>query len=346
MASWPDFGQALVRDSIAAALAACQAAGIEPHPMLPIIESGLAMYFERDDERALSILSTLLDAPDPFLGALARLQYAVTLINIGRTEDAARYSEASLAEFRALGERWGLAMALMLQADRSGLRGDHQAAIAALDEAAAVAREFWVGEDLTQIYGMLAAYRMRAGDLAGARADLVAAREVAAQVGETNPYLPLIEAELARRQGEYGRARLLCEESIEYVAGLPEAYSQAGALGRAALGALLLERGERPAARDVLADALEIAASSRDRRVTATVIEMLAGLALADGRPDHAALLLGAGHGLRGASDEGSYDTPRFRAAARQALGARAFAAAYARGRTLPEAEAVALARP
>ena len=48
MACWPDFGQELVRESVAAALAACDTAGTRPHPILPLIESGLAMYFERD----------------------------------------------------------------------------------------------------------------------------------------------------------------------------------------------------------------------------------------------------------------------------------------------------------
>ena len=346
MACWPDLGQALVRDSVAAALAACEEAGTRPHPMLPIVASGMAFYFEHDEQRALSILGSLLDTPDKFLSAIARLQYALTLINMGRAEDAARHGAAALAQFRALGERWGLAMALMVQAERCGQHGDHLAAIAALEEAAAVAREFWVGEDLTHIYGMLAAYRTRSGDLAGARADLEAAWEVAARVGEKNPYLPLIEAELARQQGEFGRARMLCEQSIGLVAELPEAYSQAGALGRSALGAILLEEREQAAARAVLADALETAAASHDRPVTATVVEMLAGLALSDGRPEHAAVLLGAGHGLRGVADQGSYDARRFRAAARKALQAEAFDVAYARGRELPPADAVSLARP
>ena len=345
MACWPDFGRALVRDSVSAALAACEEAGTRPHPMLPIVASAVAVYFEHDEQRALSILGALLDVPDEFLSAIARVQYAVTLINLGRAEEAARHGAAALAQFRALGERWGLAMALMLKAERCGQHGDHLAAMAALEEAAALAREFWVGEDLTHIYGMLAAYRRRSGDLDGARADLATAWEIAARVGEKNPYLPLIEAELARHQGEYGRARRLCEQSIEFVAELPDAYSQAGALGRSALAALLLEQGEQAAARDVLADALETAAASRDRPVTATVVETLAGLALLDGRPEHAAVLLGAGHGLRGVADQGSYDAPRFRAGARNALGAGAFDAAYARGRALSPADAVVMAR-
>ena len=56
-----------------------------------------------------------------------------------------------------------------------------------------------------------------------------------------------------------------------------------------------------------------------------------------------AATLLGAAHAVRGAFDEGGAEAPCVRSAAREALGAAAFEAAYESGRALSRDEAVTL---
>jgi hypothetical protein len=92
-----------------------------------------------------------------------------------------------------------------------------------------------------------------------------------------------------------------------------------------------------------LAAALRAAADWVERPALATVVDAVAVLAL---RADAtlAATLLGAAHAIRGAFDESSLDAPAARDAARDALGAAEFEAAYDRGRALSRDAAVALA--
>lgn len=56
-------------------------------------------------------------------------------------------------------------------------------------------------------------------------------------------------------------------------------------------------------------------------------------------------MLLGAGHGLRGTPDPGSFDVPMFASAARQALGPSVFSTAYERGRVQPREAVLAPAQ-
>ena len=72
---------------------------------------------------------------------------------------------------------------------------------------------------------------------------------------------------------------------------------------------------------------------SGNRLCVALVVEIIAGLALVDGDPERAAMLLGAGHGMRGTPDPGSFDVPMIASAARQALGRSVFSTASERGR-------------
>ena len=75
----------------------------------------------------------------------------------------------------------------------------------------------------------------------------------------------------------------------------------------------------------------------------AEVVEGVAALAAARGQPTRAAELLGLAHTLHGFGDAASPEVARATAAARDALGAAAFEAAYARGQQLTRSDAVAL---
>lgn len=80
---------------------------------------------------------------------------------------------------------------------------------------------------------------------------------------------------------------------------------------------------------------------SRNGPVAASFAEALAGLALLDGGPERAALLLGVARTLRGAEVPPDRDTARVGAAARAELGETAFAAAHARGVALSREQTV-----
>ena len=73
----------------------------------------------------LPAFEPLLDDEDPWVRALARLQLGKMWIMLGQGgRDADAYLEMALAEFRALGERWGISFALTELADRIATRGE------------------------------------------------------------------------------------------------------------------------------------------------------------------------------------------------------------------------------
>jgi hypothetical protein len=76
----------------------------------------------------------------------------------------------------------------------------------------------------------------------------------------------------------------------------------------------------------------------------AMVVEGIAALAAARGEAGRAAELLGLAHTLQGFRNPASLETGRAAAAATAALGPDGFGAAYARGRRLSRADALALA--
>jgi predicted ATPase/DNA-binding SARP family transcriptional activator len=116
------------------------------------------------------------------------------------------------------------------------------------------------------------------------------------------------------------------------------------------LGLAALARKDYPAARSFQARALEYAEPIGERRMVAECLEEVGGIDAAAGLAERAAVLFGAAQALRaaiGAPILGP-DLARFQqsvAAVRLALGDDAFAAAEQQGRTMPVAEAIALAR-
>jgi predicted ATPase len=334
-----------LREPLRLALAESEAAGTALHPLLSLARPVVALHDDAEEE-AMALLPTLSESADPWLRAGARILFASQALARGRYTDAALATEEGVAAFRGLGERWGLTMALMEQAEHAGMRGDHEGAIAALEEAVAVSSPLGIGEDRTHLYGQLAGERMRSGDYDGARGDLAEARRVADRIGEQNPFLYVFEVELARREGGLARARELGERALGAMASIPAGFRQGRALVQASVAAVAIDLGDAAAARGLLADALHNAVVSGDRVRAAAVVEAIAGLALLDGEPQRAAMLLGAGHGLRGMPDPGSFDVLRYTATAAAALGQDAYTAAYERGRAMPPEAALALARP
>jgi predicted ATPase/DNA-binding SARP family transcriptional activator len=115
------------------------------------------------------------------------------------------------------------------------------------------------------------------------------------------------------------------------------------------LGLAALARKDYPAARSFHARALAHAQAIGERRSIAECLEEMAGVDAAAGLAERAAVLFGASQAMREAvgSPILGPDLDRFRrtvAGVRLALGDERFAAAEQRGRTMPEAEAIALA--
>ena len=324
------------------------------NPVAAMGEPMLALH-DRDPERAFAVIEGYMTSPDPWIQAAAPLLRGSFGRLLGHIDWAESGCRESLTAFRALGESWGAASVLIQLGELAQLRGDFAAAIAAVEEAGSFGRKLGAWGDLNYIDGMQAAIRFRMGDLERARADLEraerAASERSASFDDMRAWLALVRAELHCREGNLAAAARNCERVLAWVDEQSSPWwdgMRAHLRARAAL--VVLAEGDEARCRALLAAALGAAAEWVERPALAAVLDAIAVFVLHGssdtdrGRATLAATLLGAGHTIRGAFDEGSLDAPGARDAARGLLGEAGFDAAYERGRALGRDETLVLA--
>ncbi len=327
------------------------------HPIAAMGEPMLALH-ERDPERAFALFDRYATSPDPWVRAAQPLLRGTFGTMLGQLDQAESDCRQALAAFRAMNEAWGAAAVLVQLAEFAELRADFPGAIAALEEAAEQAQQLGAWGDLSHVNGKRAAIRLRMGDLAGARADLDRAEAEAAQRGgaasDAVVWLGLVGIELHCREGDMAAARRQGEAVLTWLEGKQSAWwNGLTGLIKVRVALALLACGDEARGRRLLAEALNLAAEWVERPVLAAVFDAIAVLVQQPVQPERpldpgeaaklAATLLGAAHSVRGCFNEGSLDAPVARDAARALLGEPEFAAAYARGRELSSAEAVAL---
>jgi predicted ATPase/DNA-binding SARP family transcriptional activator len=310
-----------------------------------------------DPERAFAVFDRYMTSQDPWVRAAVPILRCSFGRMLGRIDQPEADCRESLAAFRALGDSWGAASALIQLAELAQLRGDYPTTITALTDAGRFGQELGAWGDMSYIDGMLAAVRLRMGDLDRARAELEQAERVqserSAPFNDVGAWLTQLRAELCWQQGDMTAAAASCAKVLAW---LDEKQSPWWNGMRAQLTARLamvvLRQGDRTRGRELLDAALEGAAAWIERPALASAIDAIAVFALqADQATDPrdgavlAATLLGAAHTIRGAFDEGSLDAPGARDAARGVLGAAGFDTAYERGRALGRDEAIAAAR-
>jgi predicted ATPase/DNA-binding SARP family transcriptional activator len=358
-ASGPSWEIDAVQPVLAAAVAdfAKLAPGeIPSNPVAALGEPMLALS-QRDPERALAVFDRYMTSPDPWMQAAVPLMRSTFGRMLGRMDLAESECRAALTAFRALGESWGAASVLIQLAELAQLRADYSAAIAALEEAGSYGQELGAWGDLTYLGGMLAAVRLRMGDLERARADLERAEQAqserSAGLTDVGAWLALVRAELHWREGDMAEAARSCARILTWLDQKQSSWWDGNrAQVQVRLAMVALREGDRRQCGEVLGAALGTAADWMERPALAAVIDALAVFALQAGEAararEHAAVaatLLGAAHTIRGAFDEGSLDAPAARDAARSLLGPAAFQAAYERGRGVDREEALTLAR-
>ncbi|MDX3352118.1 BTAD domain-containing putative transcriptional regulator [Streptomyces sp. ME01-24h] len=250
----------------------------------------------------------------------------------------------ALAGFRALGDRWGITMALTQQAWLSGARGDVARAVALIDEALAHASELGATESVAELLGERGRCGLRAGRYDEARADLTRSLELARGCGAREMFAGahLGLGECARLTGDLAEARRL--SGLALSESLDGWYTGENARAEAhiALGRIALEEGDTAAARGHFREAADVEHGARDLPLSAHVADAFAGLAFAEGDPAGAAVLLGLGAALRGPQVPAGSDAARTEEAVRAALGDPAHGAAHARGAGLPADGALA----
>ncbi|BCB87446.1 BTAD domain-containing putative transcriptional regulator [Phytohabitans suffuscus] len=324
-------GQRMLRE------AAELARGLEGrHPVLALIGPVSDLFYDPPaNERAMDGLARLFVHPDPWVRGVARVMYGHAEVNLGRGDrDSEVHFEAALAEFRALGDRWGVSTTLAGLAHMTSADGDHARAAAyfkaALDEMAPLG----AAEDVPEMQARYAYELWMLGESERAFATLDEARRSAERVGtdEGRAAVAYHHGEILRAMGELTRARAELAQAHS-VAGAYTSAPQWAALITAAIAQIDAAEGDLVTARARNDEALELAITSHDMPVVGLVLMAYADLALHSGEPEMAACFVGAAYAARGGPDRSTVDARRVEDAARERLGEERFAEAFERGR-------------
>ncbi|MFD0202379.1 ATP-binding protein [Saccharothrix carnea] len=307
--------------------------GPPTRPFLTVLW-GMAHGVPKLDLPQLEVLRERLLGSDPWSRALGRLGAGMGLLYSGRVREAWEEHAAALAGFRAVGERWGMALALSQLAELARAGGDVVVAVGFLDEALALSRSFGATEHTASLLCRRSEWACRSGDLEGAAADVEEAAVLARSQGavEVLAQAWLGAAEVARRRGDLEGARRWCAEALRVC---PRGWfgpEEVRALVLVAAGRVELACGDRAAAVRAWGAAAGAAREWGNQVVFARVVEACAGLAVAEGDGRRAALLAGAARGLRGEVAVVDPEVVAVEAAAREMVGGRVFAEVSARG--------------
>ena len=297
------------------------------HPLL-----GLVAPMERMLQAPNALLPAfepLLTDDDPWVRALARFHLGKMRIMLGEEgRDADSYLEMALGEFRALGERFGISLALTELANRIATRGDFAGACELLDQAIAVVTEVGAIEDVVQMRSRQAQLHWLLGDEESSAAAIAEAQRYAERVAW--PYalaeLALAKAELARWSGDTEQAYR--QLSVATTMLDPE-QANIRAVTEDLLGYLA---GTLDEAREHRAAAFQAASEAGHAPLIARILVGIADLALRGGRYEQAAGLLAASASVRGLPDRSQPDVVRIEQAARRRLGEARFAEATKAG--------------
>ncbi len=273
----------------------------------------------------LSAWDSVLDSEDPWVRALARLQLGKMRIMLGQAvRDGEANLELALAEFRALGERFGISFALAELAEQVAKRGEFAGACELFEEGAVVVTEVGATEDVIRIRTRQALLYWLNGDQDASAAAIAEAARIAD--GVTWPHalveLALARAELARWGGQAGEARrqlgvatTLLGDEAEQASIRADLHDVLGYLA----DDLIQARAHRVAAWQAASEAGLVP-------LLAQVIVGVADLAVRLGQYEQAARLLAASVAVRGLPDRSHPDAARIEQAAQRHLGEARFA--------------------
>jgi predicted ATPase/DNA-binding SARP family transcriptional activator len=299
------------------------------YPMLRLVAPLERML--QGPDAFLSAFEPLLDDEDPWVRALARLHLGRTRIMLGQGgRDADAYLERALAEFRVLGERFGISFALTELADRIATRGEFANACEYYDEAIAVVTEVGAIEDVIRMRSRQAQLYWLLSDQHSSAAALADAERCAERVTwpDALAELALSKAVLARwgRRAEEARHQLGVATTL-LGDGAERAHMRA--VTHDLLGYLADDLSEARAHRVA---AWRAASEAGYAPLIAQVVVGIADLAQRCDQYEQAARLLAASTGVRGLPDRSNPDVARIEQAARRRLGDARFAEAAQEG--------------
>ncbi|MFF4624850.1 BTAD domain-containing putative transcriptional regulator [Nonomuraea jabiensis] len=295
-----------------------------------------------DPTVALTVLRRAARDGDPWEQAIARFIWAYPQMSAGEFASAEADLTAALGQFRVLGDRWGMALALDGLSWLAGTCGDDATAVARVEEAIALAEQLGAEEDLPDLLCNRGDHRIGT-DPAGARADYERAAELAGRAGLPTYLAAALRGlgDVAFSEGDPARARELYERALRHSD--PVWVKSAGNLARlhVGLGRVAEAEGDRKTARESYERAVAGAVESGALPETARAFEALAALAFDDDGAEPAATLLGAAVVMRGIELP---QEPEVAGRVRAALGEPAYTRARRAGTRLSHREALALA--
>lgn len=286
------------------------------------------------------------DAP-PAVVARALLGAGHLALVQGEAAAGAALCEEGLVLYRGLGQSQGVASALVLLGRATQARGDAARAHALLGESLARFEELGDARGIVSVLMILGLGVQDSGDEARTRAllesGLARLRTLGATWGLPGGLIAL--GWLAFRQGDVAAARAHFAEARTRARRCGERVMVGAALH--SLGLLALLQGDPARCEALVGEALRIYRELGYLLYVPHCLEALAGAAVAGGQATRAARLLGAAVALREASGTPvlPFERPvyaRIDAAARAALGAAAFDAAWAMGQDLTVGAALA----
>jgi predicted ATPase len=282
-------------------------------------------------DASLPAWEPLLDSEDPWVRALARLQLGKMRIMLGQGgRDADAYLEMALAEFRAIGERWGISFALTELAERIAVRGELADACEYYDQAIAVVTEVGTIEDAIRMRSRQAQLYWQLGDQDSSAAAIADAERYAERVTwpDALAELALAKAELARWSGNAEEAYRQLGVATTMLGDQAE-LANISAGTHDLLGYLADDLSD---SRRHRAAACQAASEAGHAPLIAQVLVGVADLALRCDQYEQAARLLAASAGVRGLPDRSHPDVARIEQAARHRLGETRFAEATLEG--------------
>ncbi len=271
-----------VKGQLIDAVAGIAAWSGDPGSLHPLAAMGepLLLQFTGGREQVQQVYDRYATAGDPWLRAMGRFYRAQHASEMGRIDGIEAELRDALSDFRAIGERWGIALVLTILADVIDLRADDAATIAALEEAVAIGRELNAWGDLAYVEARLAIVRARAGDLARARADLDRiGRTALARRGQIDidRWVTFMRAELAWREADPAAVVDYCLEVLAAFDSYRAVWWEplrARIRGRLALA--VLAQGDEARCRDLLDAALAATAAWTEHPALAGVLDACA----------------------------------------------------------------------
>ncbi|MEU8296431.1 BTAD domain-containing putative transcriptional regulator [Micromonospora sp. NPDC048909] len=295
------------------------------HPLLKFVVP-LERMLQAPDA-FLPAFESLLDDEEPWARALARLHLGKMRIMLGQEgRDADAHLEMALAEFRALGERFGISFALTELADRVAMLGEFAAACEYYEQAIEVVTQVGAIEDVIRRRARQAQLYWLLGDKDASAAAMAEAQRCAEPVTwpDALAELALAKAELARWDGDAEEAYRQLGLATTLLGGEAE-WANSRAVTHDLLGYLADDPGE---SRTHRAAAWQAASEAGHAPLIAQVLVGVADLALRRDEYEQAARLLAASAAVRGLQDRSHPDVARIEQTARRRLGDTRFAEA------------------